>query len=62
MKNKKTNKQFKVTIQEVTTTCMYIDAEDTASARTEAARLIEKGERGYEIDNTAYIQSCSLAE
>ena len=41
---------------------MYIDAEDTASARTEAERLIEKGERGYEVDNTVYIQSCLLTE
>lgn len=50
--------QYKVVIQEVTTSIMYIDAENEQEAKTEALNRFNNGDSGYLEDSSAYIQYC----
>lgn len=56
------NKQYKVTIQEVTTTYMFVDAKDSQEAKKEALRRFNSGDSGYDDDNYAYVQNCEAVE
>ena len=51
--------KYKVTIQEVTTTYMYVDAKDEQEAKAEAMKRFNNGDPGHDDDNYAFVQDCT---